>query len=121
MLPVFIITGLFFIDTILNQRVHIDHWLRLTLNALAVASSSVNPIIYTLCCRHFRNRFVQLLTFIFGCCLKRSPSTHDAFRRRIQWSSYSPYVSFRRSFRRVVNRRTTITTQHPRRLTITAV
>lgn len=107
----FIVVGLFIAEMIRSQPVHITQWLRLTLHALAVASSAVNPIVYTLCCRHFRNRFVQLMTWTFGCCLQQSLSTHDTIRRRIRWST-SPYVSFRRSFRR----------RHaPRRQTITAV
>ncbi|TKR81097.1 hypothetical protein L596_015033 [Steinernema carpocapsae] len=55
------IQGIFIVETILHHRVHISQGLRLTLNALSFSSSAANPIIYIVCCSHFRKKFIAII------------------------------------------------------------
>lgn len=55
------IQGIFAAQVILNKSIHVGQALRLTLNALSFSSSSANPVVYIICCHHFRTRFLILL------------------------------------------------------------
>ncbi|CAI5454173.1 unnamed protein product [Caenorhabditis angaria] len=79
-------------------------WLRLLLNGLSFTSSASNPIVYIICCRHFRLRLRDLLASISNCCFWMFPNigrteyecVDEAMTTKL---SRSPYVSFRSSRR----------------------
>uniref|UniRef100_A0A158R5F2 G_PROTEIN_RECEP_F1_2 domain-containing protein n=1 Tax=Syphacia muris TaxID=451379 RepID=A0A158R5F2_9BILA len=57
--------GLFIATAIFRWSVNVSMTVRLIFNALSFSSSSANPIVYIVCCQHFRNRFWTVIRY---CC-----------------------------------------------------
>ncbi|CAI4233174.1 unnamed protein product [Auanema sp. JU1783] len=110
------IQGLFVMETVFMRTVHMPSWLRLLLNALSVMSSSANPIVYIMCCRHFHSRFMAMTSgccSIFQSCWKRPYSSkYSCVEADVSCStnrfSRSPYVSFRKSDKRLPQQHVTL-------------
>ncbi|WKY15995.1 hypothetical protein Q1695_001012 [Nippostrongylus brasiliensis] len=93
------IQGLFIMEAFFNVYIALPKWLRLLFNALSVMSSSLNPIVYIMCCRHFHSRFmaiVRSLTNWTVCCTQSSYSFVNGNTDRATGFSRSPYVSLKR-------------------------
>ncbi|CAJ0583845.1 unnamed protein product, partial [Mesorhabditis spiculigera] len=93
-------------DIFFNKQIYLPPWIRIFVNVLPMASSSANPIVYIMCCRHFHQRFVALMQWAFGCCgvcyykPDRYVTTLEDKPVASRTNSRSPYVSFRKSVRR---------------------
>ncbi|CAB3400603.1 unnamed protein product [Caenorhabditis bovis] len=91
---------LFMIEKIYGRSVHLPQWIRLMLNVLSVMSSSTNPIVYIICCRHFRLRLHDIGAVLNSFCSFVFPSFHQTEYECVDETattklSRSPYVSFR--------------------------
>ncbi|KAF1746902.1 hypothetical protein GCK72_023360 [Caenorhabditis remanei] len=95
---------LFMIEKLLDYNVQLPQWLRLLLNVLSVMSSSTNPIVYIICCRHFRLRLRDAAAALSAFCCWLFPSFTKSEYECVDETmttklSRSPYVSFRSSRR----------------------
>lgn len=94
------IQGLFVMEAFFHVHITLPKWLRLLFNALSVMSSSLNPIVYIMCCRHFHSRFMAIMhrtTSWMICCSHSSYSFINGSTERAVDYSRSPYVSFKRN------------------------
>ncbi|UMM39477.1 hypothetical protein L5515_016522 [Caenorhabditis briggsae] len=95
---------IFVMEKVLDHSVQLPQWLRLLLNVLSVMSSSTNPIVYIICCRHFRLRLHDAAAALSACCCWLFPSFAKSEYECVDETmttklSRSPYVSFRSSRR----------------------
>ncbi|CAD6189210.1 unnamed protein product [Caenorhabditis auriculariae] len=91
---------LFVMEKMLAVNVHLPQWLRLLLNVLSVMSSSTNPIVYIICCRHFRLRLHDAVAGVSSLCCYLLPTISHSEYECVEETmttklSRSPYVSFR--------------------------
>ncbi|MFH4980647.1 hypothetical protein AB6A40_007356 [Gnathostoma spinigerum] len=90
--------GIFITEVIMKKHLRIGHVMRLILNALSFSSSAANPIIYIVCCRHFRSRFFDAIRICVSipCFWRPSPFRSADFSTRN--NSASPYTSLKMKF-----------------------
>ncbi|VDM47212.1 unnamed protein product [Toxocara canis] len=107
------IQGIFLTQIITQKDFQFGPAVRLTLNALSFSSSSANPIVYIVCCRHFRSRFISTLRVLFSVLPdSRRYSTvtveiaAEVTNRTRNRSSF--YTSFTKSFRPQLNNTATL-------------
>ncbi|VDK45539.1 unnamed protein product [Anisakis simplex] len=106
------IQGIFLTQIITKRDFQVSPAIRITLNALSFSSSSANPIVYIVCCRHFRSKFIttlRLICSIFPDSRRFSAASveaaDDATLRTPTHSSF--YASFTKSFRTHLTRTAT--------------